>query len=539
MQATTHCPEGITSAMLAAWRDGVLSTAEAERIAAHAPECPVCSAELATYDRMDAALRRMGAPEPDGRLWQAVRDSMKGGRRRQLGRAGGRAPRLAGGLGAVAAVVLLALGLAQVVHYRAVLSARTSATATSTPQGTPTPLPTAIPPAPAVNGPHPNWQQAQLPTPLDDKHFLMFAIAPNDGESAYACNVMSDDNGGTLTFYRTNDRALHWTTLTQIQVKQSSVSIKCYVQVDAQDANRVLMAIYVYSMTSSNRLTWYELSEDGGATWTRLDATWELSSLATVNGKTYALRRKDETPQYLAASVDHLHTWQSVSQALVGPNQWVGNFWISPEGKLLAEVSTLPDASASPTTATSPFPLPTIALWQSSDGGAHWSSFATPTVSGSGGFMFVVGQPVAGQPWHVCIPYQPQIGVSDASLNCTFDGGRTWLARPLLCTTAPCPASSQVSKSYITQYSNQYVQFYTLASDGAVLVAALAPSITDQPGLYRLPRGSTTWEYLGPLAGDYTYTYAPTAQGGILWANSGGGNYEALPGAFSTATYPQ
>ncbi|MGZ3674524.1 MAG: anti-sigma factor family protein [Ktedonobacterales bacterium] len=90
MQATTHCPEGITSAMLAAWRDGVLSTAEAERIAAHAPECPVCSAELATYDRMDAALRRMGAPEPDGRLWQAVRDSMKGGRRRQLGRAGGR-----------------------------------------------------------------------------------------------------------------------------------------------------------------------------------------------------------------------------------------------------------------------------------------------------------------------------------------------------------------------------------------------------------------------------------------------------------------
>ncbi|HEX8032231.1 MAG TPA: hypothetical protein VF510_00205 [Ktedonobacterales bacterium] len=539
MQATTHCPEGITSTTLAAWRDGVLSTDEAERITTHVPECSACSAELATHDSLDAVLRRMGAPEPDGRLWQAVRDGMNGGRRRQHGRADGRAQRFAGGLGAVAAVVLLALGLAQVLHYRAALSVRSSATATATsqPQGTPTPLPTAIPPAPAVDGPHPNWQQAQLPTPLDNQHFLMFAIAPNDGEVAYACNVMSDDNGGTLTFYRTTDRALHWTMLTKVQVKESSVSIKCAVTVDALDADRVLMSIYVYSMTSSNRLTWYELSEDGGTTWTRLDATWRLSSLATLNGKTYALRQKDGTPQDLAVSVDHLHTWQSVSQALIGPQQWVSNFWLSPSGELLAEVSTMPDASTSPTAATSPIPRPTIALWQSSDGGAHWSLFATPTVSG-GGFMFVVGQRVAGQPWQVCLPYQPQVGVSAASLDCTFDGGRTWSARPLLCTTAPCPPSSQVSKSYINQYSNQYVQFYTLASDGAVLVAALAPGSTDQAGLYRLPRGSTIWQYLGPLAGDYTYSFAPTPQGGILWANSGGGNYEALPGAFSTATYP-
>lgn len=538
MQDTMTCTEGITPATLASWRDGALSADEAERVAVHVPECPACRAELATHDRLDVALRRMVAPEPDGRLWRAVRDGMNRGRGQR--RAEVRAPRLAGGIGAVAAVVLLALGFAQVLRYHTTTSVRISATAiaTSTPQGTPTPLPTAIPPAPAVNGPRPDWQQAQLPAPLDDQHFLMFAIAPNDGETAYACRVVSDGNGGTLTFYRTTDRALHWAKLTDVQVKQSSVSIKCYVQVDAQDANRVLMSVYVYSMTSSDRLTWYELSEDGGATWTRLDATWQLSSPATVNGKTYALRRKDGTPQYLADSVDHLHTWESVSQALIGPQQWVSNFWISPDGELLAEVSTTPDAAASPTAATSPIPRPTLALWRSSDGGAHWAPFSTPTVPGGGWFMFVVGHPVADQPWQVCIPYLPQDGVSAASLDCTFDGGRTWSARPLLCTTAPCPPSSQVSTSYISHYNSQYVQFYTLASDGAVLVAALAPGSTDQPGLYRLPRGSTTWQYLGRLAGDYTFSYAPTARGGILWANSGGGNYEALPGTFSTATYP-
>jgi hypothetical protein len=539
MQATTHCLEGITSATLAAWRDGVLSTAEAERIAAHAPECPTCSAELATYDRLDAMLRRRQTPEPDGRLWQAVRDTMIGGRRRR--HVDLRAPRLAGGLGAVAAVLLLALGLAQVLHYRAALSARTSATATATsqPQGTPTPLPTAIPPAPAVDGPRPNWQQAHLPAPLDNQHFLPFAIAPNDGESAYACNVTSDDNGGTVTFYRTTDRALHWTTLSHFQVKEPSVSIKCSITVGALDANLVLGGISVYNTQSNNRLTWYELSEDGGTTWTRLDATWGLSSLATVNGKTYALRQKDGTPQAISVSVDHLHTWQSVSQALVGPNQWVSNYWLSPSGELLAEVTSVTNSLTPGAVITSPkdLPVPHHALWHSTDGGTHWTPFPTPIVSGSDVFMFVVGQPVAGQAWQICAPYQQQGSGSGASLVCTFDGGRTWSARPLLCTTAPCPVPSVAGgKSYIDQY--------TLASDSAVLVTALAPGTTDQTGLYRLPRGSSTWQYLGPMLGGYQYIFAPTSQGGILWAYTGGTyttrwmGYETLPGLLSTATYP-
>lgn len=547
MQDTTHCPEGIPSATLAAWHDGSLSTVEYEYIAAHVPECLACRVELATYDRVDVALRGMVAPEPDGRLWQAVRDGMKHGERSMRGWV----PRLASGLGAVAAVVLLVLGFAQVLRYRTAPSVRVRATATSAPQGTPTSLPTAIPPVPAVDGPQLNWQQAHLPAPLTDTAFLPFAVAPNDGESAYACNVISDDSGGTLTFYRTSDRALHWTALTQVQVKESPVSIKCGIDIDAQDANRVLMQIAVFRMDNNKRLTWYELSEDGGTTWTRLDASWRLGSLATVNGKTYALRQIDGTPQDLSVSVDHLHSWQSVSQALLGPNKMINHYWLSPSGELLAEVITVANIATPPAAATaSPLqglPIYHFALWRSADGGAHWSVFPTPTLSTYSTFgtlEFVVGQPVAGQPWHMCIPFPPQDGAATAGLDCTFDGGQTWSVRPLLCTIAPCPISSQVSTSYIRQYSSQYVSLYTLASDDAVLVTALAPGATDQngvsgpDGLYRLPRGSTTWQYLGTMAGSYIYSFAPTPQGGVLWANTGGRNYEALPGLFSTATYP-
>ncbi len=540
MQTTTHCRDGISSATLAAWRDGALSAAEAERIAAHLPECPACRAEVATYDTADAALRRLRAPEPDGRLWQAVRDTLSrnnGSRRRRPTR--GQAQRLASRVGAVAAVVLLALGFAQVLQYRATPSARTSATATATsqPQGTPTPIPTAIRPAPAVYGTPPNWQQARLPTPLDNKHFLMFVVAPSDGESAYACNVISNDSGGTATFYRTTDRALHWTALTHVTVQQSSAAIKCYPQVDALDANRVLVQIYVFGNQSNDRRSWYELSEDGGATWTRLDTSDTFSGLATVDGKTYALRQIDGRYAGIWVSVDHLQTWQAVSQALAGTNQWVSNFWLSPDGELLADVTSVSNLPTPGAIIHGPQDMPVHydALWHSTDGGAHWTPFPAPSISSRNAFWFVVGQPVAGQPWHVCIPYASQGNDSAGSIVCTFDGGQTWSARPQLCTTAPC-LPSQVSMSYIS--------LYTLASDGAVLVMARAPGVIDQngvsgaDGLYRLPRGSTTWQYLGIMAGD-TYSFAPTPQGGVLWANTGGRNYEALPGLFATAAYPQ
>ncbi len=93
---------------------------------------------------------------------------------------------------------------------------------------------------------------------------------------------------------------------------------------------------------------------------------------------------------------------------------------------------------------------------------------------------------------------------------------------------------------------------YFLASDGAVLRMDMALRTTiNQLGMYRLPRGSTTWQYLGPIAGGNSsnaFFFAPTSNGGMLWVYAGGtysgrlsgiiGGHQALPGVLSTATYP-
>lgn len=80
------------------------------------------------------------------------------------------------------------------------------------------------------------------------------------------------------------------------------------------------------------------------------------------------------------------------------------------------------------------------------------------------------------------------------------------------------------------------------------MVHILTPGSTNQFGLYRLPCGSTTWQYIGPTADSNTYFFTPTTSSGILWAYAGGtypgrlsgviGGQQALPGVLSTATYP-
>jgi hypothetical protein len=544
--ATTHCPEGVAPATLAAWRDGALPAAEAARVAAHAPECSACRAELTSLELRDSALRGYPAPEPDERLWRAVREAING--RQKSRHTGASARRLAGGLTALAAVVLLARGFAQVLHSQATQTVRTSATATASsgPRGTPTPLPTALPPSPAADGPHAAWQQARLPIePLTVGDTLTYGIVPGHGESAYACHGISDRDGTTLTFYRTTDRALHWTTLKRLAAPLFDLT-ECMVQVDALDGNRVLVKVRGRTLQTLEDVAWYELTEDGGATWTRLDDDGTLYGLATLDGKTYVLRQRmidqGHFSQSLSVSTDHLHTWQPIGQSLVGPGQAVANFWLGADGELLAEVRTstvAPTPAATASSAYSRYEHISASLWRSSDGGAHWAAFPAPLLSSNDVVpSFVVEQPTSGQPWHICAQYQAQAHAA-ASLACTFDGGRTWSARPLLCTATPCDSAS------LGSYQSP---LYFLASDGAVIAMALAPGSDSQFGLYRLPRGATTWRYLGPTPGSNAFFFAPTPNGGALWAYAGGfylgrlsgiiGGHQSLPGVLSTATYP-
>lgn len=541
----TRCPERIGPETLAAWRDGTLSSAQAAHLDTHVPQCPACRAALDASDALDASLRRYPAPDPDERLWNAVRDRMHGAQtqRQQLQRAQRSPRRIVGGLGALAAVVLLALGFAQVLHSHMPAGPHTGATVTV--PATMGPLPTAVAPSLAVPGPRPNWQQAQLPvSPLSDQDILTFAVAPGNGESAYACHAISDSSGATLTFYRTTDRALHWTQLKQLTAPGLDVS-DCAIQVDALDGSRVLAQVMGQDMQTLAQVTWYELSEDGGAHWTRLDQSAPINDLATLNGTTYALRQvvvNHIVVAELFASTDQLRTWQRIDQTLAGANQMVDNFWLNPDGELLAEVETDSGAPAGAAATPSAGPSATpaqvdLSLWRSTDGGAHWSLFPVPSLSTSRDTQldYFVQSPVAGQPWHICASYAPPGNSTGAALVCTFDGGRTWSARPLVCTTAPCTQPLPTDQ-------------YVMASDGAVLIMMPAPGSQSQLALYRLPRGATTWQYLGPLAGSNAFFIASTPAGGILWAFAGGeyatrlsgtiGGHQALPGVLATATYP-
>jgi hypothetical protein len=92
---------------------------------------------------------------------------------------------------------------------------------------------------------------------------------------------------------------------------------------------------------------------------------------------------------------------------------------------------------------------------------------------------------------------------------------------------------------------------YYLASDGAVIMMKHTqlkePGIDPQVGLYRLPQGSTMWQYLGLTTGSDAFFFVPTPNGGVLWVYAGGifwpqlsGSIgdQWLPGALAAASYP-
>jgi anti-sigma factor RsiW len=134
--ANASCPLAIAPATIAAWRDGALPGDESARIAAHVSGCEACRREIALYESLDDTLRRQPVPQSDGSLWRAVRAGMDNTHRPRNTRWTVR--RVAGAATALAAVLLLALGFAQIFQARGNVIYHPSSTTTSV-QGTPTP----------------------------------------------------------------------------------------------------------------------------------------------------------------------------------------------------------------------------------------------------------------------------------------------------------------------------------------------------------------------------------------------------------------
>ncbi|HEU4784586.1 MAG TPA: zf-HC2 domain-containing protein, partial [Ktedonobacterales bacterium] len=516
--ANASCSLGISHATIAAWRDGALPSDESARIAAHVSGCEACRHEIALYESLDNALRRQPVPQSDGRLWRAVRAGMTSAHGPRNTRRTVR--RVAGATSALAAVLLLALGFAQLFQARGNITYHPSSTATVV-QGTPTPLPTVGPVSPAVPGTPLTVTPANLPTSgitfgerSDD--ILSFGVASTDGNIAYACYSQTSNTGGhvssQITIYRTSDRAMHWTRLAQFPWPDAQTS-ECVVQVDALDSSRVLVHIGGQDVTTFNEVQWYELTEDSGATWIRLAYSDSLSYLATANRRTYAIRwqvirqQSNGQPKYevhLSVSTDHLRTWQPIDVPITSAGGAVSQFWVRSDGTILAMVSSSAGM-----------------LQQSTDGGARWKAIPLPTLSAGLGFgsIGVQQSTTRSQPWRICIDELttdgPAAKRSDVGVICTFDGGVTWSIRPTLCTNAPCSTRAI-----------RYLTGFAIAPDGALLAGS--PDSSYHDGLYRLPENSSQWEYLGPVSGGF---FAPTSSaGGVVWSFAGGAYIDNLSG---------
>jgi uncharacterized protein DUF4232/putative zinc finger protein len=137
------CALRLSAGTLSAWRDGALEPTEARRVEAHVTECVACRTRLAEYDAVATALRAIPEPAPDGGYSRNPRMLVPSAPTTRAARTYfPRASRVraGGGLGALAAVLLLTFGFAALFSHLGAggaIAPQTPATAAVSPSGGP------------------------------------------------------------------------------------------------------------------------------------------------------------------------------------------------------------------------------------------------------------------------------------------------------------------------------------------------------------------------------------------------------------------
>lgn len=503
---TTVCPAGYAPALIAAYHDQALDADKSAAIRQHVAECQICSTWLTEHAKVDAALRAQRVPSPDARLWTNVRYASGGAAHRPRGAKTLR--RTLSGAGALVAVLLIALGFAQALHPRASTTQRRVTLATSTatrPAGTVVTLqapPTATQP---VAGAAVHVHPVAVPFALTDADAGSISVSPQDGNTAYLCYGHNQSPQTTVAAWVTHDLGASWTPITPLPDTGKINIGQCAVWADALDPSILGAFDSAQDLDTLDEYAHMYVSRDRGAHWTLVPDTIALYGMATVGSRTYAIRTTGtgfgySTGENLSVSTDGLATWQPIDQQFTAQREFVSQFWARADnGTLLAAVSPA---------ITSRGPSPAQTLWESTDGGRHWTRLSAPATP-----YFVAQAPAAGQPWHVC-GYGPDPSSSQGSvmLGCSTDGGSTWTALSASILLTQCAGSACQEQALL------YSPTATLASDGSLLV------LFNGSDLYRLPAGSTQWQYLGSMPGN-AGLYAPTAHGGAFWSYGGGGLY--------------
>lgn len=510
------CARGLTGADLSAYRDGMPIGGDTGVTDAHIAGCPACRTRMEQLDQLADTLRAERVPEPDERLWQAVRRAAEDAPARRFGMrwpllasrrgslSGDKRP-LWSGLGALAAVLLLVLGFAQLFAlHNASQRVTRLPTSSATPFPTWTPFPTLTPAPTAMPAPQlVQWQPVAFPIDTGS----VMAGAPvavqfaGDGESAYICAVGEDASGGLLSIWHTSDRGAHWIQAQQIPANPTINA--CELVVDVSDPSVAALAWQPRGSGGGDSYTGLMTTTDGGVTWQNVppQPLTRIDQLDSRGGVIYALREttaSDNSAGYhLWASRDRMRTWQQVDHGLTAD---IAGFWLQPDTRAILVVLG-GGAYNGP-----------VELWSSPDDGATWHQIAAPVVPPSYAPARLPNGPSnnsivvlahASHAMQICIDASTP-GLASA-VTCSYDGGQSWQSRPALSGTLP------------DQYDGPGL--IAITNDGSVLAAAPAGTSSGY-GLYRLKPGASSWQLLGNLP-QLNVTYCPggAAGAGTLWAS--------------------
>jgi hypothetical protein len=406
------CALELSPAILSAWHDGALPAAETQRILAHIAACSACQNRLAEYDTIAGKLAAIRVSEPVGGYGQSPRADLAATRADN-----GKHPRrVAGGLGALAAVVLLTLLFAQLFHS---MGGRTAPTATGSPTATTAPTATgtsnrgqaSLPPGltPGVLDTRPvpaGWTRV-----LDGQVFNGIATSPADPHTLAGCPLPAQlaavAAAAPPVLVLSTDGGVTWQSH---PIPGADQTTNCVVMADTEHAGTFIVDTNdaVYETTDTGQ-TWQTLTPPSGYTMSLYtgstslvggyltaaltasagttglhlgqrspDGTW--TSLHTFDAGDYptSLSVDPDNPAHIYAAVplspigmalivttDRGSTWQTVQTWQTATRCQV---WTATAGRVLVEA----DVNAK---------VP-HEVWFSPDAGASWREVATNGYSG-------------------------------------------------------------------------------------------------------------------------------------------------------------